>query len=224
MHERQEQIAEVFMSALEYFEQNPIEPEPPLLAGKRRQLQETLRRIRECSDIQVTASVDDVGKLEGRRKHLREKRMLPLKQIAKGQLLFAPGADAALRVPHARASAQVVAAAAMRMADALMPHSRLLSSAGVSKDFLRQMRHEARGLALTTRENAASRDRRRKATASLAAEVKKGLAILAVLEGIVMLHAAPNDVREWRDTRRIPKKIGRPRKVRRRKPRVALVS
>jgi hypothetical protein len=86
------------------------------------------------------------------------------------------------------------------------------------------MRHEARGLALTTKENAASRDRRRQATASLASEVKKGLGMLAVMEGIVLLHAAPKELAQWRIMRRIPKKVGRPRKVRHRKPRVALVS
>jgi hypothetical protein len=121
MHERQQQMANVFMSVLAYFERNPIEPEPPLLAGKRQQLQETLRRITEFSDIQVTAPVVDFGKIEARRKQLREKRILPLKKIAQGQPLFAPGADAALRVTHARARAQVVAAAAMRMADRLLP-------------------------------------------------------------------------------------------------------
>lgn len=179
MHERQEKTAAVFSSVLRYFERNPLTPEPPLLAGKRRQLQETLERIEHYGSIQRNAPVRDMSKLEARRKQLREHRMLPLKNIAKGQLKFAPGAEAALRVPHTRASAQVVAAAAMRMADALMPHARLLSSAGVSKDFLRQMRHEARGLALTTRENGESRRRRRQATTALAAELKKGLNIVA---------------------------------------------
>lgn len=223
MHERQEQTAAVFSTVLKYFERNPITPEPPLLAGKRRQLQETLDRIQSYADIQLNAPVRDLGKLEARRKHLREHRMLPLKHIAKGLLKFAPGAESALRVPHARASAHVVAAAAMRMADALMPHARLLSSAGVSKDFLRQMRHEARALALTTRENAESRRRRRQATTALAAELRKGLGIVAVMEGIVMLHD-PRNVEQWRIFRRIPKKLGRPRTVRRRKPRATFVS
>jgi hypothetical protein len=101
------------------------------------------------------------------------------------------------------------------MADALMPHTRLLVSAGVNKDVLRQMRHEARGLALTTKENVESRRRRRQATAGLAAELKKGTAIVAVMEGMVMLHDRSN-IEEWRIMRRIPKKVGRPR---RRRPR-----
>ena len=128
--------------------------------------------------------------------------MLPLKNIAKGQLKFAPGAEAALRVPHARASARVVAAAALRMADSLMPHARLLASAGVNKDFLRQMRQEARGLAITTRESSEFRRRRRQATAGLAAELKKGRGIVAVMEGMVMLHDRSN-IEEWRILRRI---------------------
>jgi hypothetical protein len=222
-HERQQQTAEVFKSVLLYFERYPITPEPPLLAGKRRQLEETLARIIACANVQVTFPVTDNAKVEGRRKQLREKRMLPLRSIAKGQLEFAPGAEAALRVPHARASARVVAAAALRMADALMPHARLLRSAGVSKDFLREMRHEARGLALTTKQSAEGRRRRREATATIASELKKGLGILSVMEGLIMLHA-PREMEQWRLARRIAKKVGRPRTVRRRKPRVALVS
>ena len=42
MHDRQQQTTGVFRSVLLYFERCPITPEPPLLAGKRRQLHETL--------------------------------------------------------------------------------------------------------------------------------------------------------------------------------------
>jgi hypothetical protein len=217
MHERQQRTTEVFSSVLLYFQEHPIAPEPPLLAGKRRQLQETLDRIARCERVQLNYPVAIHGNLEGRRNQLREKRMLPLRNIAKGQLRWAPGADAALRVPHARASARVIAAAALRMADALIPHARLLRSAGVSKDFLRQMRHEARGLALSAKAAADTRRQRREATATLASELKKGLAIVAVMEGIVQLHGSRDLLDQWRTYRRIPKKIGRPRNPRRRK-------
>jgi hypothetical protein len=103
------------------------------------------------------------------------------------------------------------------MADALIPHARLLRSAGVSKDFLRQMRHEARGLALSAKAAADTRRQRREATATLASELKKGLAIVAVMEGIVQLHGSRDLLDQWRTYRRIPKKIGRPRNPRRRK-------
>ena len=218
MHERQEQSTGVLKAALAYFERFPISPEPPLLTGKRRQLQETLDRIAASAKAQTLGYTRDPGLLDRRRKELREKRMLPLRQLATAELRFAPGAEAALRVPHARASARVVAAAAVRMADALMPHARLLRAAGVSKDFLIQMRQEAHALALTTRENAAKRKRRTEATAAIAAEIKKGLAIVATLEGLVLLHATPENVDLLRNTRRRMKKVGRPRKPRRRKP------
>ena len=220
MHERQEQTTGVFKAALAYFERHPVSPEPPLLAGKRRQLQETLDRIAASAKLQNLGSARDSGTLDRRRKELREKRMLPLRQLARAELRFAPGAEAALRVPHARASARVVAAAAIRMADALMPHAKLLRSAGVSKDFLVQMRQEARSLALTTKENATRRKRRTEATATIASEIRKGLAVVATLEGLVLLHASPDQVDQWRSTRRRMKKVGRPRKPRRRRPSV----
>jgi hypothetical protein len=106
VHERQQQTVHVFELVLKYFERRPITPEPPLLTGKRQQLRETLQRIDAYRRTQLNAPVVDMGKVELRRKQLREQRMLPLKNIAKGQLKFAPGAEAALRVPHARASAE----------------------------------------------------------------------------------------------------------------------
>lgn len=224
MHERQTQILHSLKGGDLYFDRHRIEPEPPLLVGKRQQLKENVARLEELEQQQVRFAKETVMKLEGRRRELREKRMLPLKSIAKGQLLFAPGADAALKVPHARASAQVVAAAALRMATALMPHAKLLSSAGVGKDFLKQMNHEARSLALTAKENAASRRRRAGLTAEIASELKKGLAILAVIEGMVVLHGTRDQIADWRMMRRRPKKLGRPRKVRPRGKRHPMVS
>jgi hypothetical protein len=218
MHERQEQSLEQCKSVSTFLARESISPEPPLLIGKRKQLDETIARIDACYTTQVTARMSTVGKLDARRKHLRERRMLPLRSIAKGQLLFAPGAEAALRVPHARASAQVVAAAALRMADALMPHTRLLSAAGVSKDFLREMRHEARGLALTVKQNDAIRRRNADATRTLAQELRKGLDILSVIDGILRLHATRDFLTQYDVMRRRRKKVGRPRKIRHRKP------
>lgn len=223
MDERQQQTAHVFNGALEYLERYPITPEPPLMTGKRRQLAESLARIAANADVQRNLDPRLLDNVEGRRKALRSKRMIPLRKLATGQLKFAPGAERALAVPHARASARVVAAAALRMADALMPHSRLLAAAGVTRDFLREMRHEARRLALAAKQSAETRRRRSEATAAIASELKKGLAILAVLEGMVMLHA-PQSMEQWKLARSVPKKVGRPRKIRRRKPRVELLS
>lgn len=223
MHERQLRTIETFGGALNFFPRYPITPEPPLLTGKRRQLRSTLDCINELRAVQGIGNLHEVGKLDARRRDLRERRMLPLRHIAKGELLFAPGAEAALRVPHARASARAVAAAGIRMADALMPHARLLRAAGVSKDFLLQMRQEARSLALTLKENAELRRRRAEATAAIAAEIRKGQSILAVLDGLVLLHA-PQNIDQWRLLRGTQKKIGRPRKIRPRRKSAPLPS
>ena len=216
MHERQERALNQCKAVSLFFTRRSLSPEPPLLAGKRKQLEETTARIEDCYRAQVTGRIATIGKLDERRKELRERRMLPLRNIAKGQLLFAPGAEAALRVPHARASARVVAAAALRMADALMPHAKLLSAAGVSKDFLRQMRHEARGLALTIKENAAIRRARADATRTLAAELRKAQHIVSVIDGIVHLNGTRDFIDDYMVIRQPFKKVGRPRKPRRR--------
>ena len=219
MHERQQRVVMDYEHLLRHFEKYPIVPEPPLLAGKRRQLADTLERIKACENIQAKAPVHEFSNLEFRRKDLRERRMLPLRHLAKGELLFAPGSEAALRVPHARASARAVSAAAVRMADALMPHVKVLRAAGVSKDFLLQMRQEAHALALSLKQNAEKRKRRTEATATIASEIRKARSIVATLDGLVMLNATAEAQKEWRGARRPSKKVGRPRKVRRRKSR-----
>jgi hypothetical protein len=49
--------------------------------------------------------------------------------------------------------------------------------------------------------------------------VKKGLGIISTMEGMVMVHD-PANLETWRMMRRVPKKLGRPRTVRRRKARL----
>jgi hypothetical protein len=53
------------------------------------------------------------------------------------------------------------------------PHAKLLLSAGYSKDYLKQFRHEARQLALAVKGSESARIRRSKATAAIAAEFEK---------------------------------------------------
>ena len=121
--------------------------------------------------------------------------------------------EAALRVPHARSDAYTVATAALRMADAVAPHAKLLLSAGYSKDYLKQFRHEARQLALVVKSSEAARARSSKATKAIAAEFQKAKKTVTVIEGLVMLHHGSDSewVKLWKARRRVTKRMGRPR-------------
>lgn len=188
MDTRQRRMLERFNAVLLFLDNNwkKMQNPPPMLEGRKRSLQQTVARLNDLADRQnFLATPGDTVAM--RRDKLRSKLMLPLRDIAEPVLRFAPGAAEALRVPHAHASARVVAAAALRMADALEKHGSLLRSAGISKDDLRAMRQEARGLALAVKTNAVTRQRRADVTRGVATEIKKGLLTVQSINGLVML-------------------------------------
>lgn len=107
-----------------------------------------------------------------------------------------------------------VANAALNMADAIAPHTKLLASAGYSNDFLRELRVEAKALALVARNTDKARTSRTSATAAIAAEFKKAMRTVTVLEGLVMLHKGSDliHLRHWKNRRRVSARIGRPKR------------
>src|SRR6266849_4068487 len=121
MQDRQSRNILAFNNSLGFFDQYPIEPEPPILTGMRASLSASIDRFGILGREQQSAALDMNGDVEKRRRKLRREEMIPLARTAKPLLDFAPGVERALRVPHARADAQTVANAAMRMADVLKP-------------------------------------------------------------------------------------------------------
>jgi hypothetical protein len=213
MDNRQTRTVLAFSNALSFFNSYPVKPEPRLLTGMCSSLRGSIERLQELQSEQMAARLAMNGSVEVRRRKLRREQMIPLVRIAKPLLKFAPGAESALRVPHARADAQTVAAAALRMADALTPHAKLLAAAGYSKEYLRDLRKEARALALTARTTEHARKRRSEVTATITDEFKKGMKTLMVIEGIVFREfaASPAIQRFWRNRRKVSARMGRPR-------------
>lgn len=213
MDNRQQRTLQSFQEILFFLDRHKIRPEPPLLTGKRAELEACISKVQSLAHEQQQAKTATSGSVDRRRRHLRRTRMMPLVRIAKPILSFAPGAEAALRVPHARADALTVAAAALRMATFLQQHAKLLVSAGYPKDFLADFKAEAKELALVARTADDARKRRGSATREMKAELKKGMVIVTVLEGLVMLHIGSdkNTMQYWRGRRRVKARMGRPR-------------
>jgi hypothetical protein len=149
-----------------------------------------------------------------RRRKLRREAMMPLVRIARPILAFAPGVEAALQVPHARADARTVAKAALRMADTIAPHAKLLRSAGYPKNFLTDFRRQARERALAAKNSQKARERRSTATTAIASEFRKAMQTVTIIEGLVMLHHAKRgDALEvWKHQRRVRARMGRPKR------------
>lgn len=214
MENRQQRTLRAYERVLIFFEQHPISPQPPLLAGMLKSLQASVARISALAADQSPRMALYAGDVTHWRKKLRRDRMMPLARIAKPLLAFAPGVDAALQVPHARADALTVATSAIAMADALASHAKLLKSAGVPPDFLREMKREARQLALVTKRQSGAREHRSRATAAISAEFRKAKQTMVVLEGLVMLHLGTSKsiMQYWRGRSRASARIGRPRR------------
>src|SRR5258705_1631111 len=134
MDNRQQRTLRSFQNILIFCEQNPVKPEPTLLTGMRKSLQASIARIERLRSDQSDATRAMNGGVATRVRKLRRKAMMPLVRIAKPMLAFAPSVERALRVPHARSDALTVANAALKMADAIAPHTKLWASAGYSND------------------------------------------------------------------------------------------
>jgi hypothetical protein len=102
MDNRQQRTLESFERDLVFLDQHPITPEPPLLAAMRKSLRASITRLRSLANEQRSAKDSISGRVDFRVRKLRRDAMMPLVRISKPLLAFAPGVEAALRVPHAR--------------------------------------------------------------------------------------------------------------------------
>ena len=102
------------------------------------------------------------------------------------------------------------------MIELLMKHAKVLRAAGVSKEFVTQFRAEATELSLKARDTRVARQRLTRATAGIAAELKKARRTRGILDGLVLLHMGGDKLamHMWNHDRRIGARIGRPRKRR----------
>jgi hypothetical protein len=216
MDNRQMRTYHVLLSVRALLDTPTVGPQPPLFAKMRTSLGESITRIRELQTSQTTSTPRrEPGGIttDHLRTKIRRERMMPLVKVAKPLLKFAPGTVAALRVPHARASAAEVAASAIKLSDVLKPHARLLASAGYGKDFVAAMREEAALLAATLKRNERLRNQRSGATSGMAAEFRKALGAITVIEGILAPRLNTDEVfrAKWHVARRITARLGRPR-------------
>jgi hypothetical protein len=214
MDNRQTRTVHTFERILLYLERHPIAPEPPLLTKMKQSLTTSVARLRELHAQQHQANIGLSGaEVRMMRQRMRRELLMPLVRIAKPLLRFAPGTGHVLRVPHARADTATIATHALDMAKALTPHTRLLTSAGYSKDFIAELTKEARRLAALTTAADKTRQRRSRATAAIRREIKKAMGTVTVIEGILMTRTPSNDRAghgEWRLARRVQGRAGRP--------------
>lgn len=212
MNNRQQRTLEAFNRALIYFGEHQITPEPPLLTELCDALRSTIHRAEELRQDQASAAYDMKPLVDQRKEKLRRGRMMVLARLGGPYFRHSP-MEPLLQVPHKKSNAQQVAEAALGLAEAFEEHRELLVAAGLSAEFLDEMRREAQDLRLSARRSDSARNRRSLATRDLAEELAKGMMILDQLEGLVLAHHWNNKhtMRYWQQWRRVPRRMGRPR-------------
>jgi len=213
MDNRQFRTIHMFRRVLECLDHHGIEPEPPLLIRQRQALTKTMGALSELGATQdlATRQARTGSAVQHLRQKLRRERLIPLSRIAKPLLKFAPGTQVVMRVPHARTDTLTLAQHGEKVAQVLSRHTRLLASAGFSKDFLVDLRTESRELAAMAQAHSKSMQRLSRATVEVKRHIKKGMDTVMVADGIILAHTRDASLlAAWRNARRIERKTGRP--------------
>lgn len=184
-----------------------------------RDLEETVSRLSAFAVAQGGArltrgmAVKQVARL---RRALRHEHMIPIARRAKTLLKDLSGVAAAMRVPHARASTEILLAAANAMVKVVQSYVAEFRKAKFDKGFLSRMRADARALREGAAAIAFQSKRRADATAAIPRELRHARETEEAIDGLLLARfdADSSSAAEWRSARRIGAPRGRPRRKR----------
>jgi hypothetical protein len=183
----------------------------------RADLERLARTLRGQMSTQLSAGISvsaDGWSISQLKSELRRKHLLPIARRAKLLLKGYPGIEESLRVPHARADAAKHVDATKRIVKALRPHAAEFHAAGFRKTFLGDCEQVARALAARNANPDTARSRRAIATRSIPETIRDAREIIAVIDAHVNAELGDNRplMAKWRMSKRVPARMGRPRK------------
>jgi hypothetical protein len=146
---------------------------------------------------------------------MRQEEMLPLARLARRVFAGEPDIQAALRVPHKRAPTEAMLAASARMVRTLRPHRALLAASHVDPARIDRLLRETRRLKKIFEVAYASLADRAAPTRRLPELFASAHADVLVLDALVAANPTMFIALAWKRTRRVGKRIGRPRARRR---------
>jgi hypothetical protein len=142
--------------------------------------------------------------------------MVPLARLARRLFAGEPGIQEALRVPHKRARAEEILAAAARMVKALRPHRALLAASHIDSARVDRLQVETRRLKKVFDKAHAAVADRAVPTRRLPELFASAHADVLVLDALMpALFKTSGDLVFWKFMRRVNKRMGRPRTSRR---------
>lgn len=206
-----------FRSAVAFFEKGQTLKDPEL-AHRHASLRDTVEEIRKAAADQQAVGGRLVASARHRLNNIRKNHMLPLADLTRGLFVGEASIQAALRVPHERAKADEILSASALMTKTLRPHRRFLTASHVDTRRIQRLREETSQVkklfdAANTRIPLSAL-----ATARLPALFASARDDLRAINTLMKARGPSNDLNVWRRVTRVGKRIGRPRKPRRRPP------
>lgn len=215
MNERQTREIDSIRRAHDFLRrQSDLSPE---LTVATRNLGHILDRIDRLAESLVIAEIPrGDATLRRRADQFRLRFMIPLSR--RGRVLFRgePRLERALRVPHKHDSVLDLVAAARAMLAAVTPHKKLFIAAGSPNTFVADFRAALSRLAAAAKERAKGNVAAPRIRRDLETEVARGRAEVFVAAGYMTLWLSDKTrtstglEAEWRSSRRITARLGRP--------------
>jgi hypothetical protein len=188
---------------------------PPEAAGQVEALRGVNQRLaqyvidQEHQDRTTGAGTVTVQQL---RSELWQNHLVPIAGMARSVVSITPELEVALRVPRPTADDAKMLASANAIAKIGEAHKEVLVQHGLSTNFVEELRVDAAALQAAVDERRQAKSRRVGATKAIAAELKVGRVVVHTLDIVLTraLRAQPGLFAEWRNTKRVTVKPGRP--------------
>ncbi|MDB4913573.1 MAG: hypothetical protein JWM95_1217 [Gemmatimonadetes bacterium] len=193
-------------------------PLPPEAVVVLERLTATLVAIRLTGDDQYVARHErSVTRARWELECMRKDEMLPLARLTLRLFAGETAITSALKVPHKRAPTDDMLAAAALMVKTLRPHRSVLRAAQIDPARLDAIQQQVRRLRQAFKAAYGSVADRAVPTRQLRELFSSAHLDVGILDAFRGIGAKSADVREWNRTKKIGKRIGRPRAPRQRK-------
>ena len=182
------------------------------IAASRRNLDDAETELTGYADAQIvgnTVSRGETNRQRSLRATLRYAHMRPIAEVARQKLRDVPEFSA-LTMPSANATSTQLVAHAKAMGAAAAPYEAVFKSVGLPDDFLAALDSAADTLTASVTQRSDQSRRRLGATAGLAAEEKRAVSTIRLIDAIVRPKLGSDDalLREWKAAKRVPRKTG----------------
>jgi hypothetical protein len=149
---------------------------------------------------------------------MREAYMIPIGRAGRKHLRFTSAPARAFKTPPKRSTPSQLVASARAMAKAVRPHWKHFAEIGFARDAAAKMMKSAIEIEKSLKDGDVARRISTKHLREIESEVRAARQIIDIMDGMMLAHSRGDDgyvlLKAWRHAKRIPKKMGRPRKRR----------